>query len=151
MAWHVLASGPPANAWLRIAWRKRCGIETQCNNAGCFPGTIICGVLECLLIADDLTGACDAAVHFARRGYRTHVRLDSHGEEVSVLAISAESRDLSAAELRRVMDDLAQQLPVAQARILFKKIDSTLRGNVGAEIAAARTAFGCETAVITPA
>ena len=107
--------------------------------------------LECLLIADDLTGACDAAVHFARRGYRTHVRLDSHGEEVSVLAISAESRDLSAAELRRVMDDLAQQLPVAQARILFKKIDSTLRGNVGAEIAAARTAFGCETAVITPA
>ena len=107
--------------------------------------------LECLLIADDLTGACDAAVHFAQRGYRTHVRLDSDSEEVSVLAISAESRHLSAAELRRVMDDLAQQLPVAQARILFKKIDSTLRGNVGAEIAAARTAFGCETAVITPA
>jgi uncharacterized protein YgbK (DUF1537 family) len=107
--------------------------------------------LECLLIADDLTGACDAAVHFARRGYRTHVRLDSHHEETSVLAISAESRHLSAAELRRVMDDLAQRLPVARARILFKKIDSTLRGNVGAEIAAALTAFGCEAAVITPA
>jgi len=107
--------------------------------------------LECLLIADDLTGACDAAVHFARRGYRTHVRLDSHGEEVSVLAISAESRHLSAAELRRVMDELAQLLPVDQARILFKKIDSTLRGNVGAEIAAAVAAFGCEAAVITPA
>ena len=45
--------------------------------------------LECLLIADDLTGACDAAVHFVRRGYRTHVRLDSHGEDASVLAISA--------------------------------------------------------------
>ena len=107
--------------------------------------------LECLLIADDLTGACDAAVHFARRGYRTHVRLHSHGEEVSVLAISAESRHLSAAQLRPVMDELAQRLPVARARILFKKIDSTLRGNVGSEIAAARTAFGCETAVITPA
>jgi uncharacterized protein YgbK (DUF1537 family) len=107
--------------------------------------------LECLLIADDLTGACDAAVHFARRGYRTHVRLDSHGEEASVLAISAESRHLSVAELRPVMDELARQLPVARARILFKKIDSTLRGNVGAEIAAALTAFGCEAAVITPA
>jgi uncharacterized protein YgbK (DUF1537 family) len=107
--------------------------------------------LECLLIADDLTGACDAAVHFARRGYRTHVRLESHGEEVSVLAISAESRHLSAAELRRVMDKLAQRLPVDRARILFKKIDSTLRGNVGAEIAAAAAAFGCEAAVITPA
>ena len=107
--------------------------------------------LECLLIADDLTGACDAAVHFARRGYRTHVHLESHGEEASVLAISAESRDLSAAELRPVMDGLARRLPIAQARILFKKIDSTLRGNVGAEIAAALTAFGCDAAVITPA
>jgi uncharacterized protein YgbK (DUF1537 family) len=107
--------------------------------------------LECLLIADDLTGACDAAVHFARRGYRTHVHLDSHGEEASVLAISADSRHLSAAEIRQVMDDLAQQLPVDRARILFKKIDSTLRGNVGAEIAAALAAFGCEAAVITPA
>ena len=58
-------------------------------------------------------------------------------KKASVLAISAESRHLSAAELRRVMDELAQRLPVARARILFKKIDSTLRGNVGAEIAAA--------------
>ena len=107
--------------------------------------------ITCLLIADDLTGACDAAVHFARRGYRTHVRLDGHGEETSVLAISAESRHLSAAELRRAMDKLAQRLPVDQARILFKKIDSTLRGNVGAEVAAALNAFGCEAAVITPA
>ena len=107
--------------------------------------------LECLLIADDLTGACDAAVHFARRGYRTNVRLDSQSEEAGVLAISAESRHLGAAEVRQIMDGLARRLPVAQARILFKKIDSTLRGNVGAEIAAALTAFGCGAAVITPA
>jgi uncharacterized protein YgbK (DUF1537 family) len=108
-------------------------------------------VFECLLIADDLTGACDAAVHFARRGYGTNVRLDSHGEDSRVLAISTESRHLSAAELRPVMDDLAQRLPVGQARILFKKIDSTMRGHVGAEIAAALAAFGCDAAVITPA
>jgi uncharacterized protein YgbK (DUF1537 family) len=107
--------------------------------------------LECLLIADDLTGACDAAVHFARRGYRTHVRLESHGEDTSVLAVCTESRNLSAAGLGPVMDALAQRIPVDRARILFKKIDSTLRGNVGAEITAALTAFGCEAAVITPA
>src|SRR5271157_2579688 len=141
MALHASASGRPWNASLHIAWRKRWAMNHQFT-MGSFPDTIIGGVppttsLECLLIADDLTGACDAAVHFARRGYRTHVRLDSRGEEVSVLAISAESRDLSAAELRQVMNELAQRLPVDRARILFKKIDSTLRGNVGAEIAAA--------------
>ena len=127
------------------------GTETLCNNAGRFPGIIICGVIECLLIADDLTGACDAAVHFARRGYPANVHLDSDSEDTGVLAISAESRHLSAAELRQVMHGLAQRLPFARARILFKKIDSTLRGNVGAEIAAALTAFGCDAAVITPA
>ena len=107
--------------------------------------------LECLLIADDLTGACDAAVQFARRGCRTSVHLDSDSEDTGVLAVSAESRHLSVAELRPVMDKLARRLPVDRARILFKKIDSTLRGNVGAEIAAALVAFGCDAAVIAPA
>ena len=90
-------------------------------------------------------------MHFARRGYRTNVRLDSQSEEAGVLAISADSRHLGAAEVRQIMDGLARRRPVAQARILFKKIDSTLRGNVGAEIAAALAAFGCGAAVITPA
>ena len=40
---------------------------------------------------------------------------------------------------------------MAGTRILFKKIDSMLRGSPGAEIAAALDAFGCEMAVVTPA
>jgi uncharacterized protein YgbK (DUF1537 family) len=39
----------------------------------------------------------------------------------------------------------------AQADLIFKKIDSTMRGNIHAEIAAAKEAFGCERAIVTPA
>lgn len=110
----------------------------------------------CLLIADDLTGACDAAVHFAMRGYRTVVSLDPEPEAsgADVLAVSTESRGLSREELPSGADHLflwSASGPYAQARILFKKIDSTLRGNVGAEVALAAEAFGCDAALITPA
>jgi uncharacterized protein YgbK (DUF1537 family) len=49
------------------------------------------------------------------------------------------------------MDEAARLLPASQAGILFKKIDSTLRGNIGAEVAAALEAFGYDVAIITPA
>ena len=38
-----------------------------------------------------------------------------------------------------------------RTRIIFKKIDSTLRGNVGPEVVATMAAFDCELALVTPA
>jgi uncharacterized protein YgbK (DUF1537 family) len=117
--------------------------------------------VECLLIADDLTGACDAAVQFTARGRCAAVALELGagapnagvypGVYPDVLAISTESRGLSEDESRRAIGDVALRLADTKPRILFKKIDSTLRGNAGAEIAATASAFGCDAAVITPA
>jgi len=105
--------------------------------------------LACLLIADDLTGACDAAVQFAARGFRVKVLLDSEGGagQTGVLAVSSESRDGDLASFRNSLERLAHLRP----RILFKKIDSTLRGHVGPEVAAAMDAFRCDVAVVAPA
>lgn len=109
--------------------------------------------LDCLLIADDLTGACDAAVHFAVLGRRTSVCCSPSAEAVAanVLAVSTNSRDREPAEAVAIMEDVASRMPHASAAILFKKIDSTLRGNVGVEIAAAMRVFGCDAAVVCPA
>ena len=109
--------------------------------------------MECLLIADDLTGACDAAVPFAAHGRRAAVALAA-GAGVSnpdVLPVSTESRGLSLEDSQRAISEMALRFGQTAPRILFKKIDSTLRGNAGAEIAAAVEAFGCDAAVITPA
>ncbi len=108
--------------------------------------------MECLLIADDLTGACDAAVQFAGRGRHVSVALDPDGfADSGVVAVSTESRGLGFEEARGAIGSAARRLSGYSPRILFKKIDSTLRGNAGAEIAAAVSAFGCDLAVITPA
>jgi D-threonate/D-erythronate kinase len=105
--------------------------------------------IECLLIADDLTGACDAAVHFARRGLSTIVPLVPGAPGARVAAISTDSRDLPPEEIRRAIANAAAEYPAAS--LIFKKIDSTLRGSPGLEIAAALEAFDCEEAVVCPA
>jgi uncharacterized protein YgbK (DUF1537 family) len=109
--------------------------------------------LECLLLADDLTGACDAAVHFAVRGHPTAaaVSLDSARRDARVWSVNTESRDLGPAAIEWLMEQARASLPVGPATLIFKKIDSTLRGNAGMETAAALKAFGCDLAVFTPA
>ncbi len=110
--------------------------------------------LECLLVADDLTGACDAAVHFAMRGIRPAVVLVARGGSaagVRMLGISTESRDLGPDDIRRALFAAAAEFPGDCAARVFKKIDSTLRGNTGLEIAAAMEAFDCDAAVVCPA
>jgi uncharacterized protein YgbK (DUF1537 family) len=81
------------------------------------------------------------------------VSLDSDDEAApaDVLAISTESRDAGADLFRRALDEGLRRLPALRPRILFKKIDSTLRGNVGPEVAATLAAFACDVAVVTPA
>jgi len=110
--------------------------------------------MDCLLVADDLTGACDAAVHFAARGLRPAAVLvarDTGAAGARVLAVSTESRDLAPAEILRALAAAATEFPADCAALVFKKIDSTLRGNTGLEIAAALESFHCDAAVVCPA
>lgn len=109
-----------------------------------------------LVIADDFTGANDAGSGLARAGARVHVLFDSHTphntEAADVLVISTDSRALCAEEAAaRTCAAVQQHLTIARHGWLFKKIDSTLRGNPGAEIEAALTASGKTLALVVPA
>lgn len=109
---------------------------------------------DALLIADDLTGACDATVHFANRGRKTAVYLALPREVATaeVIGITTDSREAGKgafqARLTKVADWLSAR---GSSGILFKKIDSTLRGNVGQEIAATLTMFSCDVAIVCSA
>jgi uncharacterized protein YgbK (DUF1537 family) len=110
--------------------------------------------IECILIADDLTGACDTGVQFARCGLscRVELKLNARGTPpADVLAFNTNSRGDSAGQCRRKIEDLAASCSRLKANAIFKKIDSTLRGNVGEEIATTLRAFQCEAAIIAPA
>jgi uncharacterized protein YgbK (DUF1537 family) len=93
-----------------------------------------------LILADDLTGAADCAIAFGRRGRAAAVTwgeiADAADHRLPVMAYDAASRGLTAeAAAARHADVLARLCE--PGRILFKKIDSTLRGQPAAETAAA--------------
>ena len=98
-----------------------------------------------ILVADDLTGAADSGVTFAKYGARVVVCWTADGleaavPEADVVAYSTESRYCSAAEaVRRVSEIMASFPSIERSRgpvWIYKKIDSTLRGHPGPELAA---------------
>jgi D-threonate/D-erythronate kinase len=96
--------------------------------------------IRCLIIADDLTGAGDTGVQFAAKGMRTLLaasgrprRLPPDGTRWPVLAVNTNSRALEPRRAYRRVSDLLVQLDVRRFEIIYKKIDSTLRGNIGSE------------------
>jgi len=103
-----------------------------------------------IAIADDLTGAADCASPCAVRGMTasvilhggSHPDLSSHWPEADVVSIDANTRGVSEEEAKRTITAMAASCCVrAPEAILFKKIDSTLRGNLAAELAATLRAY----------
>lgn len=88
-----------------------------------------------LIIADDLSGAADCAAGFAQR-LPTAVLLDPAGTaHQQVIALDLDSRRLPPDDAARV-NRAALENPAYRKMALYKKIDSTLRGNVVAEVVA---------------
>lgn len=110
--------------------------------------------MHCVLVADDLTGACDSAVQFRMCGASAVVHLNSglRAERVfDVDAFTTETRGVDTKEMEVRILGIASRFLNSPPDIVFKKIDSVLRGNPGTEIMTALNAFGCDVAIITSA
>ena len=104
------------------------------------------------LLADDLTGAADAAAPFALRGLRVAVALDGPPpSDVDVLALVTDTRWRSAEDAERRVREAASVGRAWGPDVLFLKVDSTLRGRVREDVDAALSAWGAERAVGSPA
>lgn len=109
---------------------------------------------QVVILADDLTGACDSAAAFLGRNRRARVWLGERSFEsadVDVLSLSTESRNEAAADaaarVGAFAEDLYRQLPLGT---FFKKVDSAGRGYFAEEMEAARLAIGAELIVYAP-
>lgn len=119
--------------------------------------------MHLVVIADDITGAFDTGVQFAKRGAQVkifrntslshtfeglqHIRLS--GSAVTV--IDTETRHLSPKEAERVMTELTSFVLEQGATHLYVKTDSGLRGNVGATLSAVLKASGFPFLAFVPA
>lgn len=128
------------------------------------PGTARIGFSGIVIIADDLTGACDSGAAFLASGHRvravldtSHVdceqlqRADSPGEP-GVWAFTTETRGMEEVEAAdRVGKCMTALAPIWPYALAFKKVDSAARGHFGPEISAALHASGVELALVAPA
>jgi uncharacterized protein YgbK (DUF1537 family) len=100
------------------------------------------------ILADDLTGACDTGSLFAGKRPIPVGNWPGVPPEQPVRVIDTETRRLPAGLARERVRAAARAAP---ARRHFKKIDSTLRGPIGAEVGALIDETGAPGAVVTPA
>ncbi|MDR1060470.1 MAG: four-carbon acid sugar kinase family protein [Clostridiales bacterium] len=106
-------------------------------------------MIELVVIADDLTGALDTGAQFAKQGVATFVAgraepdFSAADPSCAVIAVNAESRHLPAREAAERVRRIVRDAMAHGARRFYKKTDSGLRGNVGAELAALIEAAGC--------
>lgn len=111
--------------------------------------------MKMIVIADDFTGSNDTGVQLAKKGARTEVMLtpaQKPSRRADVLVINTESRSIPAAQAAlAVQQALAPWCEGATTPLVYKKIDSTFRGNVGAEVTAAMRAANRKLAVIAAA
>lgn len=90
-------------------------------------------------IADDLSGALDAAAGFHHAGQRVRIELASEGwaaADDAVVGITTETRNTRPEVAARIVATAIAHGRRRGCRLVYKKIDSTLRGPVAAELGA---------------
>lgn len=92
------------------------------------------------IIADDLTGANDTGVQFTKKGYNTKVSIFNKQstiiipDNLDVFVVDTETRELKSKIAREKLRNILKKLNINKNDMIYKKVDSTLRGNVGDEI-----------------
>jgi len=109
------------------------------------------------IIADDLTGANDSALQFYLYGAKTQILLAENAisdcdENTQVYALTTETRN-SSAEIAYEKVTSASKLMIEKlsTEYFFKKIDSTIRGNIAIETLTVLKELGWDATVVVPA
>ncbi len=109
------------------------------------------------IIADDLTGANDTALQFHLKGANTQILLSDEIEPYNVVgtqtwAISTESRNVEPeAAFEKVTKAAKMFAEKLNPDFIYKKIDSTIRGNIAVEVLSILSVFDYDASVIVPA
>ncbi|ACU02748.1 four-carbon acid sugar kinase family protein [Pedobacter heparinus] len=87
------------------------------------------------VIADDFTGAAEIGGIALRQGWNAIIDTRvQKGTETDILIIATNTRSKPPQEARKTIRELTLQLLSLSPEIIYKKIDSVLRGNVGEEL-----------------
>jgi len=112
-------------------------------------------MISVLIIADDFTGALDTGAQFQRRGIRTSVTTSADCDfacvDSDVLAVDAQTRHIAPEKAKRCVYEIVKRARDAGIPYIYKKTDSVMRGNIGAELEGALEASGETSIYLVPA
>ncbi len=107
------------------------------------------------IISDDLTGANDSGVQLAKKHLSSTVVFDYETSTLAtkpdVLIVDTDSRAKKQEEAYKGAYQAALFLHKEGYQHVYKKVDSTLRGNIAAELSAVEQVYQPEVVVIAPA
>ena len=109
------------------------------------------------IIADDLTGANDTALQFHLKGANTQILLSDEIEPLNIKgtqtwAISTESRNVDPqTAYERVVRAANMLKEKINPDYVYKKIDSTVRGNIAVEVLGLMHVLEYDAAIVLPA
>lgn len=109
-----------------------------------------------IVLADDFTGANDTGVQLTKYGYFTVTILDlkkmnEYKYIADAIVIDTETRSTTKQKAYKKIKKLTPLLKEYSNSILYKKVDSTLRGNIGIELRAINEVLQPELIVFAPA
>lgn len=109
------------------------------------------------IIADDLTGANDTALQFKMKGAKTRILLRNditpeNIDDTQVWAISTESRNVTPHDAYESVKSTVKMFnEVLKPDYFYKKIDSTVRGNIAVEVLGILEVLNWDAVVVLPA
>lgn len=110
-------------------------------------------MLRIIAIADDLTGALETGAAFADHQLTASVTTQQSWKKINteVLVIDSETRHCPISEAMERLEKTGRQAAELSPQIIYKKTDSTLRGNIHAEFRGLLKAFPDYRIVYVPA
>lgn len=114
-------------------------------------------MVKLVIIADDLTGALDTGVQFAKCAVPTLIttKVDMEfgklDDTIQVVVVDTESRHLSGKCASKLVKQVVIYAKSCGVDYFYKKTDSTLRGNIGAELVAVMSSCGSNEIMFIPA
>lgn len=104
-----------------------------------------------IVIADDFTGANDTGVQLQKNGYDVDVVFEVPKQlNNKAIVLDTETRNSLNKKATEILDNFSKELFLQEFDIVYKKIDSTLRGNIGEELASIIKYYKPSKVVIAP-
>lgn len=105
-----------------------------------------------VVIADDFTGAAEIGGIGLRHGLRVAIETEPvYNTDIDLCVIATDTRSMNSIDAAKYISEITKKIAKHKPYLIYKKIDSVLRGNIAEELESQMSILGQERSVIIAA